>query len=559
MQNAWDPALAMPCTAYTGGVCTETTYDSAYVATITVADGSYNLTDSTNYPIKLQGTASTSMGCGPTCTCPAGQPSCDLSAVADCASQCYIRTKRDEIVPAKIRIKPFTAGTTPAFSVGSGSAVALVGGPSQTSRVDATFENLKFSGTSSIVGISLNFAGNAVVRNCRFSTLKYGAEINSNAVAGNEMQVIDSQFTKCAHGLSVNKAGTTVRMKTENGYGTQMWGNSRGCVHWGSGHFTLEAPLMCYLQGGSSTSYSSSAMGIYTATSAGEGGINVSTATLDSATGAITSAGTATEGLDPDTGMPYFQIMGTGSASGSQYLFQYGLFADKTAFIALRNVAISNLGTGICQNMVSGASAIKRVTLANVKITNYKTMYYKGAGSAYCVSPDLTATPQLANTNATSTASPMQFNPLSGICLTTDWKAPADLTPNYQSPVLPNPYPSDTSGILNPPGGTCSSSSVCANSGSCCPATGTQTCGTGGSTDAITGGICMCLGVNVKCGANSQCCGGYCHPTELVCTCAVAGASCTANSQCCGGVCTSNVCAGATPTATPAPTATLVP
>ncbi|MFM9105403.1 MAG: hypothetical protein ACKOWF_01735, partial [Chloroflexota bacterium] len=554
VQAAWNASLAMPCTATdANGICTETTYDPAYVATITVEPATYNLTaSSTHYALKLQGTADSSWGCGPTCTCPTGEPACDLSAVTGCASQCYLRKDRDQVVPAKVVFRSGVANSRATFSISGGGAVAFSGGPDAASQVQATFEDIEFKATTTNNGISASYASDTTVRRCRFVSVKWGVDMPSTATSGSTYTVIDSEFTKSLFAISMQKAGNIARVKTENGRGSQVWGNTRGCVVWGSGHVTFEGPLMCYLQGGSSTAFSSSAMGVYTQLSGGTGGINVSTATLDSATGAITNAGTATEGLDPDTGQPFFQIMGTGSSSGTQYLFQFGLFADKTAFIALRNTAISSLGTGICQNMASGTNPVKWVTAANLKITNYKTMWYRGAGNAYCVSPDLSATPQLANTNATTTASPTQFNPSSGICTTSDWKAPTALTPNYRTPALPNPYPSDTSGASNPPGGRCTTSSVCANSGSCCPATGTQTCSTGGdSATTIANGICMCLGINVACDADSQCCNGYCHPTYKQCTCAADGAACSSNAQCCNGTCATGSCA--VPTSTPSP------
>jgi hypothetical protein len=59
----------------------------------------------------------------------------------------------------------------------------------------------------------------------------------------------------------------------------------------------------------------------------------------------------------------------------------------------------------------------------------------------------------------------------------------------------------------------------------------------------VTDGICMCLGQNVACDANSQCCNGYCHPTGKVCTCALSGATCSSNGQCCSSTCTGGVCA----------------
>ncbi|MFM8594581.1 MAG: hypothetical protein ACKOCK_09355, partial [Chloroflexota bacterium] len=549
VMSAWDQTLAMPCTTWdtsvSPAVCTEAVYDPTYTTVITVENGSYNLTDSgtsTNYPLKFQGSAVASIGCGPTCTCPSGQPSCDLSSVTGCAERCYVRTNRDVEVPAKIQMKPLTAGTKPSFTISGGSYAMIVGGPDSKSSVQATVEDFQIAGLTTIVGISVAYTADATVKRSKFKSLKSGIEMSTVAATSATFKSVDNSFTKCVFALSNMKAGTIARIQSENGYGNITWGNTRGCLNWGSGHFTMEAPFQCYLQGGSATAYSSATMGVYTALQAGEGGINVSTATLDPSTGAITNQGTPTEGLDPDTGQPFFQVMGTGSFSGTQYLFQYGLFADKTVFIALRNVAISNLGTGICQNMVTGTSSTRRVTLANTKITNYKTMYYKGTGNAYCVSPDLTVSPQLANVNATATASPIMFNPSSGICLTSDWKAPSAMTPNYQTPVRPNPYPSDTSGLYNAPGMTCASSAECANSASCCPATGTQTCGTSGSTDAVSNGICMCVAVNQPCSADTQCCAGYCHPTYSQCVCASATSACTSNSQCCSNSCTSNVC-----------------
>ena len=514
VQTAWNAELAMPCD---DASCTTRTYNPDYIAEVTFENGSYNLTDSstsTTYPLKFQGTADTSLGCGPVCTCPTGQPNCDLSSVTSCAAACYIRTNRDVEVPARIRMGACTANTKPALSAQSGNGLVLVGGPSLHSQPDVTIEDFKFSGTPNVTtGVRCDSVANCTIKRSRFTNLLMGADILPSASTQTAMTLVDNEFTKSTFAFGNHKTGAKLTLQSENGYGNIVWGNTRGGIRWGSGHVSLEGPLTVYLQGGASTAFSSAAMGVYTQTQSGEGGVNVSTATLDPTTGAFSAQGDANEGLSYVSGLPWLTVLGTGKTTGTQYLFQYGLFADKTAFIALRNATFSNMGSTIDQNMVSGTSTTKRVTIQGLALTNYKTMYKKGTGSGYC-----SATPgELVN--CTTTASPIMFNPSSGICATSGFKSCNSATPVYQTPTLPSPYPSDTSGTKSPPGGRCTipsaSSTECANSGPC-------------RAQAYGPPVCGQLAWNQRCERNSDCAQNICSiaagATTGVCTTSTATA-----------------------------------
>ncbi|MEN9799430.1 MAG: hypothetical protein RL653_3126 [Pseudomonadota bacterium] len=515
VQNAWNSSLAMPCIESTGGTCTKTEYDPTYRAMVRIAPGTYNQTDTsttTHYPLKLQGTAVNSLGCGPACTCPSGQPTCDLSSVTGCAPECYLRTHRDEVVPAHVTVKTCNTGTRPSIGISGGGAVMIVGGPDTKSQVAATVQELALSGTTSLTGIQVTSVSSLLAKRNRFSTLLRGVDVTTTAATGTEVVLVDNEFTKSTFGVGIQKTGTTVYLRSDNGYGNIVWGNTRGGFSWGSGHVSVESPMFVYLQGGTATAFSSSAMGIYTQAQNGVGGFNVSTATLDPTTGAFTVVGNGNEGLDPDTFQPLLQIMGSHNAA-SKTAFQYGTYADKTSFIGLRNIAFANMRTGVCQNMVSGTSTTKRVTAANLRMSNIaRNVWYKGTGSAYCESPDLVSVPQRSIVWCGSTGTTVMMNPSSGICATSTFTACSSMTPAYTSPPQPSPYPADTSGLLMAPGLPCTSSAECANGQSCCPATGPQVCSINGdTTPTISNGICVGLGLNQKCADSSQCASNNCN------------------------------------------------
>lgn len=524
-RTAWKADLAMPCIETTNGVCTTTGYDPNYEAVIRIAPGTYSLMSGTTpIPILLQGPVGGAIGCGPTCTCPAGQPDCDLSAVTGCPSQCYIRTNRDQVVPANIKIKTCQPGVRPTLSMTGSTGVIQIGGPDAKSMVAATVEDLIIAGTTA--GIAASSAYSVTARRNRFTTGQRGFRMTNNSDATSQAVLIDNEFTgNLQFGTDIAKNGNRLSFQSENGYGNTFWHFRTGAMSWSGGLVQLQSPTLVYLNGGTNNTAAFSTSGIYTLNGTVppnsvllEGGFNVSTATLSTTT--MTAAGDKNEGLDPDTLEPLMQVIGNVQDAST---YQFGLHADKTVNIGIRNLAFSNVREGIRQVMSSTSThpdLVRNVIAANIRMSGiYLTGWYRGLGTSSCEPPELSATPQRSMVFCGNPVTSVVTNPTgaSAPCPASSFTACADMSPAYVPPTPPNPFPTDTTG-LNPPGLPCASSADCANGQSCCPMTGAQVCSTGGaSTPTIANGICIGLGLNQKCFANSQCASGNCNTSINKC------------------------------------------